>query len=89
MEPKTINSTVLRTKTRDLMERVKYNREIFLVETFGRPMAVLISLQDFELIQKILKQAGVENTHREGVSESSDKSMKRKKGTYAKTRESG
>ncbi len=89
MEPETINSTDLRTKTRDLMERVKFNREAFIIETFGRPMAVLISLQDFELIQNTLKQAGVANMRREWTAENSDKSMKRKKGAFAKTRGSG
>jgi len=54
MEPETINSTELRTKTRDLMERVKYNREIFLVETFGRPMAVIMSVEDFDLLKRVL-----------------------------------
>lgn len=54
MEPETINSTELRTKTRDLMERVKYNGEIFLVETFGRPMAVIMSVEDFDLLKRVL-----------------------------------
>lgn len=54
MEPETINSTELRTKTRDLMERVKFNRESFIVETFGRPMAVLISFEDFMLVREYL-----------------------------------
>ncbi|MDL1894897.1 type II toxin-antitoxin system Phd/YefM family antitoxin [Anaerolineae bacterium CFX7] len=57
MEPETINSTELRTKTRDLMERVKYNGEIFLVETFGRPMAVIMSVEDFDAFRKYLSLA--------------------------------
>ncbi len=54
MEPKIINSTELRTKTRDLMERVKFNGEAFVVETFGRPMAVIISFEDFNRVRELL-----------------------------------
>ncbi len=54
MEPVTINATDLRTKTRDLMERVKFNGERFIVKTFGRPMAVISSFDDFMLIQDTL-----------------------------------
>lgn len=54
MEPERINSTELRTKTRDLMERVKYHGDRFVVETFGRPMAVIISIEDFHLAQAAL-----------------------------------
>lgn len=63
MEPETINSTELRTKTRDLMERVKYNREIFLVETFGRPMAVIMSVEDFDAFQKYLSLGKFANSN--------------------------
>ncbi len=53
-EPITINTTDLRIKTRDLMERVKFNGERFIVETFGRPMVVIISLDDFMRVKEIL-----------------------------------
>jgi len=54
MEPERINSTELRTKTRDLMERVKYNGEIFVVETFGRPTAVIMSVESFDRVKYVL-----------------------------------
>lgn len=57
MEPETINSTELRAYTRDYMERVKFNRECFVVMTFGRPMAVIISLEDFQLAQTTLNRS--------------------------------
>jgi len=47
-EPITINTTDLRLKTRDLMERVKFNGEGFIVKTFGRPMAVIISIDEYK-----------------------------------------
>lgn len=61
MEPETINSTDLRTKTRDLMERVKFNGDRFVVETFGRPMAVIISFEDFLLIKSKLIESSLKS----------------------------
>lgn len=58
MKPTTINATALRIKTRDLMERVKFRGERFIVETFGRPMAVIISPEDFSIVKDILAGAG-------------------------------
>lgn len=46
-----INATELRCKTRDLMERVKFNGDCFIVETFGRPMAVIISFDDYQRLK--------------------------------------
>jgi len=36
------------------MERVKFGGERFIVQTFGRPMAVLISYEDFLAIEDFL-----------------------------------
>ena len=33
-----INATMLRTKTRDILEQAKFQGEHFIVETFGKPM---------------------------------------------------
>ncbi len=54
MAPVTINATTLRLNTRDLMERVKFKGECFIVETFGRPMVVLISFEDYLRVQEHL-----------------------------------
>lgn len=54
MEPTNINTTSLRLETRDLMERVKFKGERFIVATFGRPMAVIISFDDFQRVRHIL-----------------------------------
>lgn len=54
MEPTTINATKLRIETRDLMERVKFSGERFIVKTFGRPMAVIISFEDFQRVKAAL-----------------------------------
>lgn len=47
MEPVLINATDLRVRTREIMERVKYKGEIFLVQTFGQPTAVIISVEEY------------------------------------------
>lgn len=47
MEPETINSTQLRTKTRDVIERVQFGGESFIIHTFGRPVAVIIPFAEF------------------------------------------
>lgn len=77
MEPTTIGATRLRLETRDLLERVKFNGERFVVKTFGRPMAVIISLEDFQCVEdtlnseklqaprSALKTAATEVTHPE------------------------
>ncbi len=47
MEPVKISATELRQKTRDLMERVHYRGEHLIIENFHRPIAVLISYEDY------------------------------------------
>lgn len=54
MEPETINATRLRIDTRDLMEQVKFNGQRFIVQTFGRPMAVIISFEDYLRVKEHL-----------------------------------
>ncbi len=78
MEPERINSTELRTKTRDLMERVKYNGEIFLVETFGRPMAVIMSVEEYARVREALTASGLHLSQSALAPEPSANSFKRK-----------
>ena len=51
MEVETIQATFLRLYLRDFMERVKFRGERFIVQTFGRPMMVLISYEDYLLVK--------------------------------------
>jgi len=37
-----INATMLRTKTRDILEQAKFQGEHFIVETFGKPMVAIL-----------------------------------------------
>ncbi|MCC7162897.1 MAG: hypothetical protein IT331_10425 [Anaerolineae bacterium] len=57
MEAETIQATFLRLYLRDFMERVKFRGERFIVQTFGRPMMVLISYEDYLLIKNCLPPA--------------------------------
>ncbi len=56
MEPIPVTATELRTRARELIERAHYYNECFRVENFGRPMAVIISCQEFNELQALLKE---------------------------------
>ncbi len=58
MEPVKISATELRQKTRDLMERVQYKGEHLLIENFHRPIAVVISYQDYVRYREIMDKMG-------------------------------
>ncbi len=42
-----INATMLRTKTRDILEQAKFNGEHFVVETFGKPMVAIVGIDEY------------------------------------------
>ena len=44
IEPQTINATDLRTRTRDLLEQVKWRGAVYQVMTFGQPTAITRSV---------------------------------------------
>lgn len=46
-EPKVISATVLRTKTRDILEEARFGGGHFIVETFGKPMAVIVGVEEY------------------------------------------
>jgi len=46
-DPQVISSTLLRTKTRDILEQAKFKGEHFIVETFGKPMAVIVGVDEY------------------------------------------
>ncbi len=53
MEPISITATELRTRSRELIERVHYYHECYQIKTFGRPMAVILSCAEFETLQAL------------------------------------
>ncbi len=52
MEPVKISATELRQKTRDLMERVYFRGEHLIIENFHRPVAVMISYEDYMRVRE-------------------------------------
>jgi prevent-host-death family protein len=57
MDPIVINATDLRIRVREIMERVKYKGDQFLVQTFGQPSAIIISVDEYYQM-KALAQKG-------------------------------
>jgi hypothetical protein len=53
-----IHTTFFRRNLRDLMERVKFKGDRYIVETFGRPMMVLISYEGYLSVEKMLPHNG-------------------------------
>lgn len=52
MKPTAIRSTDLRLHTREIIERVKFRGEQFLVHTFGQPSAMIISVEEYMRLKK-------------------------------------
>lgn len=60
MDLKVISSTDLRVKTRDIIESAKFENQHYIVETFGKPMVAIISVQEYErlmALEGLLSQA--------------------------------
>jgi hypothetical protein len=46
-KPKVISATMLRTKTRDILEEAKFSGGHFIVETFGKPMVAIVGIEEY------------------------------------------
>lgn len=46
-EAQAISSTLLRTKTRDILEQAKFRGQRFIVETFGKPMLANVGVDEY------------------------------------------
>jgi prevent-host-death family protein len=53
---KVISTTDLRTEIRRVLNEVGYGQAEYVVERFGEPIAAIISLEDFRLLQAIKRQ---------------------------------
>lgn len=51
-DPTVITATTLRIKTRDVLEGAKFSGEHFIVETFNKPMAAIIGIEDYWKLMK-------------------------------------
>ena len=45
--PKVISATLLRTKTRDILEEARFGGGHFIVETFGKPMVAIVGVEEY------------------------------------------
>jgi len=52
MTPQKISATELRAHVRQIMQRARFQDETFLVENFGQPMAVIVSVQEYERLTR-------------------------------------
>lgn len=53
-DPQVISSTLLRTKTRDILEQARFRGEHFIVETFGKPMVVIVGVEEYwDLVSQV------------------------------------
>lgn len=50
MVTQTIKVTELRNRTREIMQRVRFKSERFLIQNFGEPMAVILSVEEYETL---------------------------------------
>jgi prevent-host-death family protein len=48
LELKTIQATDLRLRTREILEQVRWQGVTFAVTTFGHPVAVILSVEEYE-----------------------------------------
>jgi len=59
-----ITVTELRNKTRDIMEEAKYKGLRIIIETFGKPMAAIVGVEDYQKLVELEKQEEVEREKR-------------------------
>ncbi len=46
--PKTITSTELQKKTREMIDWTRMNNEPVVIQTYGKPMATLVSYEEYQ-----------------------------------------
>ena len=56
MTTKSISSSELRTQIKRVLNEVEYGRAQYIVEKFGEPTAVIVSLEDFRLLESAKRE---------------------------------
>ena len=51
-----VGTTDLRQRLTDILQAVREQRTAYVVETFGRPQAVLINLEEYERFQRFQRE---------------------------------
>ena len=52
----TIGTTELRQKLTDVLQDVREGGETYVIETFGRPQAAIVNLEEFRLFRRFLEE---------------------------------
>jgi len=60
--PKTIALQVLRRRLSQVMGEVTYGRETYIIESYGRPAAVLLSVDEYQRLQTLALELEVQPT---------------------------
>ncbi|MDE3089104.1 MAG: type II toxin-antitoxin system Phd/YefM family antitoxin [Chloroflexota bacterium] len=60
MKTTKISATDLRIQTRDIIERARFKGERFVVQTFGKPVVVILGLEAYYSLQQLAKNGKVE-----------------------------
>lgn len=58
MEKRQIGTTELRQKLTDVIQAVKEEKAVYVVETFGRPQVVILDVDVYESLQRRGESAG-------------------------------
>jgi prevent-host-death family protein len=53
---KSIGTTDLRHRLTDVLQAVREQRESYIIETFGRPQAALINLEEYQQMQRFREE---------------------------------
>ena len=53
---RSIGATDLRQRLTDVLQAVREQRETYIIETFGRPQAVIINLDEYRRIQRFRQE---------------------------------
>lgn len=53
---RSIGSTDLRQRLTDILQNVRERREAYIVETFGRPQAAIINLEEYRQFQRFQEE---------------------------------
>jgi prevent-host-death family protein len=53
---RSIGATDLRQRLTDVLQKVRERREAYIIETFGRPQAALINLDEYRQFQRFLRE---------------------------------
>ena len=67
MDIRRLSVSELRLNTRDILDEVKFLHQRFVIATYGRPMAVVVNIEDWERLsgETLVDRAEEEGEERE------------------------